>query len=116
MIEQRISHRFNRGHDSAGHRHVLIDKGYAAVLGARLHGRASGVPQIRLRTFNDLVQRVREGPLLPDSIHDVVRRRRPKNSRQPISIPVAVGELIDKISILEIKRDRIGDSTGLLSI
>jgi hypothetical protein len=39
-----------------------------------------------------------------------------KKTSQPIHAPIAIGELIDKITILEIKSERIADTGKLLNI
>src|SRR5215469_5340579 len=44
------------------------------------------------------------------------QRRTGLRTEEPPLIPVAIGELVDKITILEIKAARITDATKLLSI
>jgi len=44
------------------------------------------------------------------------KRRTGLRTEEPPLIPVAIGELVDKITILEIKAERITDATKLLSV
>jgi len=48
----------------------------------------------------------------------VRKQHRKANTRdaEPVLIPVSIGELIDKITILEIKSERIADTAKLLNI